>query len=170
MKKIITITMLISLLLALASCAGNSYTLVYYESKELMSDTLSFEMRGVPGLDDVVVYGAMDGELGEIIYNIPESAKGAATLAFRMATAEYADEYESASGGAGITGASVGAPVKEGDRIGSAVVSYYISGSTVYAVWDLGGFSYSAALEFTSDTDALAYEDIYGFVVACIAT
>ncbi len=157
--------------LLLAACAARSYTVVYYETEERRDNALSFEMKDVGTLSEVVLYGAADGSLGETVYAAPASEGSdelTATLAFRMAKADYARKFSESTGAPGISEIAADDAVKT-ERIGSYTVTYYTSGSVAFAIWEDSEFSYSAAFT-TADKTAAAPESVSPYVIAVISS
>lgn len=169
MKRVITAVTAAALALIITACASYSYVLLSYETRDRMNGALSFEMRDVPEMENVIAYAAADRGLGEIEYAFIHGTKGEATLSFRMATADYAGKYSAAVGCAGISGFEA-----DGDgyteRLGSATVTYYTAASTVFAVWTLGDYAYSAAVSFSDKTAIPDRTDVYPYVLAVIST
>ncbi len=157
-----------------SSCSGSSYTVVYYEDETRRNRELSFDMADVPEPDGVeleaVGLGAMDGKLGETVYAVKKADDGEAelTLTFRMAELGYAEKLAKNDGAPGISGITSGKEAGT-ERIGSCTVAYYTDGNTVFAVWDDGKFSYSAAVSLPEGSDA-ATDDVREYVIAVIAT
>lgn len=169
MKRIITAVIAAALALILSACASDSYLILNYETKERMNDSLTFEMRDVPELENVIVYGAADGQLGEIEYAFIHETKGEGTLTFRMAKADYAERYSAAMQSPGIAGIEASA-ADYTERLGAATVTYYTAGSTVFAVWTLGDYAYSAAVSYNNKTVVPDRSDVYTFVISVIST
>ncbi len=159
----------LALLLALAACASNTYTLVYYENESLMENSLDFDMKNIPGLDNAISYAASDGKLGEITYAVSDSVKGESTVVLRMSNTDYAEKYSRESGCVGISSLTADTALDE-ERLGSATVKYYKSGSTVFAVWTLGEYAYSASVTFRDASYFAGHDDLYDYVLAVIST
>lgn len=170
MKRISVI--FLSLIIACAllfSCASDTFILVYYESYELVSDELSFTLKKVPEQEHVIIYAAMDGELGQIEYEIlDEAGEPVGTLVYRMATLEYADKYKSETGGLGISGKAGAASSTE--RLGSYTVSYRTDANVAAAVWDEDEYSYSVVLTFRDEETVATTSEVREYAIALIST
>lgn len=170
MKRTFTLFLLILITVsALASCAGDSFVMIYHETYEYMSANLSFEMKSIPDEENVIIYGTMDKKLGEIKYSvINEGERMNGTLAIRMATLSYAEKYttDKTPGIAGIEADTAAAT----ERIGSYDVTYYVSGSSVFAVWNEGEYAYSLSFTFKDANIVPDVSDIKDYAIAVIST
>ncbi len=157
------------LTLLLCSCASDTFVLVYYENYKLMSDAVSFTVEKVPEEEHYIIFGAMDGELGQIEYEVHDDAgEPIGTLVYRMATLEYADKYESETGGLGISG-KAGA-VESTERLGSYTVSYRTDGNVAIAVWEEDEYAYSVVFTFTDEETEATTAEVRTYAISLIAT
>lgn len=172
MKRKITTLLLLLILIAssvLASCASNTFVMIYHETYEYMSNNLSFPMETVPGEENVIIYGTMDKNLGEIKYSvINEGERMNGTLAVRMATLDYAEKYTTDKT-PGIAGIEADAATST-ERIGSCEVTYYVSGQTVFAVWIESTYAYSVTFTFSDSSVTPDVSDIRDYAIALIST
>lgn len=161
-----------SLLLAsalLLSCASDTFVLVYYENYELMSDALSFTVEKIPEEEHFIIFGAMDGKLGQIEYEIhDDEGDPVGTLVYRMATLEYAEKFEAETGGLGISGKAGTASSTE--RLGSYTVSYRTDANVAIAVWTEEEYSYSVVFTFTDEETAATTTEVREYAIALIST
>ena len=168
MKRLLAVFLIVTALV-LSSCSSYTYTLIHYENEALMEAALGFDMKPVPGLDTPVSFAAADGELGEVTYAFADETAGEATLVFRMSTPDYAEKYSKSNGVPGIAPLPAECELTT-ERLGSASVTYYRSGKTVFAAWTLGEYAFSAALTYNSAGVIPGYDELYPFVLAVIST
>lgn len=173
MKRTISLILIFTLTiissLSLFSCESATGVMLYHETFDRMQGELPFTMKTVPELENVVIYGSMDEKLGEIRYTISnEGERMNGTLIFRMAETAYAKEVfsDNTPGIAGIEAAEA----SHTEGIGSYQISYYVTGSTVFAVWGDESYSYSISFTFTDTAETPVYEDIKPHVIAVIST
>ncbi len=169
MKRLLCATLTLFFIFTLVSCSPDTYTLVHYENMSLMRDNIGFDMAEVPGLDTPVAFAAADGSLGELTYGIVDELLGEGTLVFRMATADYAAKYSAETGGPGISPIPADSEISS-EKLGSAAVTYYAGGSSVIAVWELGGYAYAAVLSYNSGDNVIGRDSIYPYVLSVIAS
>lgn len=154
---------------SLSACQNTTGVMLYHETFERMQDSLSFTMKTVPDEENPFIYGSMDRGLGEIQYTVlNEGERMNGTLTFRMAETSYAEKIFT-SETPGIAGTAASEPVYS-ERIGNFEVSYYVSGSSVFAVWGDDDYSYSLLFSFSDEEISPAYEDIKLYVIAIIST
>ncbi len=170
MKRILfSVAALLIVMLMLPSCSSNTYAVAHYETRDRMEDDVGFSVRGVPTLDDIVIYGSMDKKLAEIVYNISEGSKGASTLTFRVADGNYAEKFSETTGSFG-TSLIKGASPTGNEKLGSSQVEYLISENSVAAVFTFNGLSYSLTLKFIDPEVTPSYDDVRQYVLAVIST
>lgn len=160
---------LLTLATILCSCASDNFILVYYETYELMSDAVSFTVEMVPEEEHYIIFGAMDGELGQIEYEVHDDAgEPIGTLVYRMASLEYAEKFAAETGGLGISG-KLGA-VSSTERLGSYTVSYRTDANTAIAVWEEEEYAYSVVFTFTDEETAATTDEVRAYAISLIAT
>ena len=166
MKKYILFLLSILLLpLSVLSCSSETFTTVWYEDMAHMEKNISFTVKTLPNAGDPIVYGVMDRRLSDLRYSVTDEYGRSASLSFRMSTPDYVKKLD-ASGKEPFAGEH-GLPTKT-ERLGSAHVSYYSSGSTVSAEWELGSYAYAIILKFDENESAVP-DDIRDYVLSVIS-
>lgn len=169
--KRISVTLILALLAFafLVSCASNSFVLVYYENYNLVSDALTFTLKDVPNEENPIIFGAMDGNLGQINYEVlDETGEPVGILVYRQATSDYAEAFAAEAGGLGISGKQCSASSSE--RIGSYEVSYCTDANVAVAVWDEDEYSYSLVFTFSDEKNVATTAEVREYAISLIST
>lgn len=169
MKRITTAALAAALIILLAACASDSYSIIHYETRQLMQDALGFEMPAIPDLESETSFGTADGKLGEVKYAFYDETLGECSVVLRMAELGYAEKYSSHSGHPGISALGANSELTE-ERIGSATVKYYASGKAAFAVWTLGEYSYYISVSYSDGAARAGHDQVYPYVLSIIAS
>ncbi len=168
MKRLLFIIASVLLLVSLSACATENFVLVYYETYELMSAELPFTVKKVPEEENYIIFGSMDGSLGQIDYEILSDGEPEGKLTYRMAKLDYSKKFAEEFGCLGVSGVSGTATSTE--RLGSYTVSYYTKDNVAVAVWDEDDYAYSLVYRL-DDTEGFATIDkVRECAIALIAT
>ncbi len=169
MKRIINIiAFLLVAVTLLSSCASNNYTLIRYETYELMSAELPFTVKKVPEQENFIIFGAMDGKLAQIDYEIHRNGEPVGKLIYRMAELKYAEEFSAELGCLGISG-TVGT-VSSTEKLGSYTVSYYVKDNIAVAFWSEADYAYSVTFKLDSESDKANTDEVREAAISLIAT
>ncbi len=169
--KRLSVTLILTLLAValLVSCASNSFVLVYYENYSLVSDALSFTLKEVPEEENAVIFGAMDGKLGQINYEVLDDVgEPVGALVYRQATRDYAEAFAAETGSLGISGKACS--VSSTERIGVYEVSYSLTGNVAIAVWNEDEYSYSLVFTFSDEGTVATTDKVREYAISLIST